>query len=273
MILAFFVCLPPYICREDDAGRVSTVFIRFLRPPRAGRAHLSQQLELDPHREIDDLGQVERLVPAFGDDVEVVGAQFVIKRDMTQQTVVFQVIRETLPDVEMRPQARGEAVVAVAGVFVGFAHPIILARNQIEINSGREGLDGKPLAAPDAPRNVILPEREGRMRPVGIGPGQKTYQHVGLPTAFLSVVPTAAERHESHASGVLRLDMRGNPPLPPFVTPMLPEVEASVLSEPDVGERNERRVLSRRRRQPQTTGQYDDQPLKIPPVHSCIPPR
>lgn len=33
LILAFFVCLPPYICREDDAGRVSTVFIRFLRPP------------------------------------------------------------------------------------------------------------------------------------------------------------------------------------------------------------------------------------------------
>ena len=29
------------------------------------------------------------------------------------------------------------------------------------------------LAAPDAPRNVILPEREGRMRPVRIGPGGK----------------------------------------------------------------------------------------------------
>ena len=162
------------MCRGDDAGRVSTIFIRFLRPPRAGRAHLSQQLELDPHRKIDDLGQVERLVPAFGDDVEVVGAQFVIKRDMTQQTVVFQVIRETLPDVEMRPQARGEAVVAVAGVFVGFAHPIILARNQVEINSGRERLDSEPLAAPDAPRDVVLLNRKGRMRPVGIGFGQNS---------------------------------------------------------------------------------------------------
>lgn len=155
---------------------------------------LSHHLKFDSHRKIDDFGEVERLVAAFGDDVEVVGAQFVIKRDMTQQAVVFQVIREALPNVEMCPHPRGKTIIAVTRITVGFTHPIILACNPVEINACCKGFDSEPLAASDTPRDVVLLDRKGRMRPVGIGPGQKADQHVGLPAAFLPVVPSTTER-------------------------------------------------------------------------------
>ena len=87
--------------------------------------------------------------------------------------------------------------------------------------------DGKTFAAADAPRNVVLFEREGHVRPVGIGFGKYPDHHVCLPAALAAVVPSVTRGEEAHASGILGLDVRRQQPLPRFVPAMLPAVEGA----------------------------------------------
>lgn len=66
--------------------------------PCSGRCMLTQQLELDAYREIDDIRHVERLVAAFCDYVEVAGAEFVKQRNVPQQRVPLRIPCNALPD-------------------------------------------------------------------------------------------------------------------------------------------------------------------------------
>lgn len=153
----------------------------------------AKQLELDSDGETGDVGYSERPVPECGYHIQVVDREFVEKRDVAKKRFAFQIIGKPLPDIEKRAQSGGKPIIFRIRIPVGFPHPIVFARYEIEIDAARERFDGESVAAADAPRYVGLFEGVNRVRPVRLGFRQESDQNIGFPAAFAAVVPPCSE--------------------------------------------------------------------------------
>ena len=199
---------------------------------RAGRRCLrrSEQLQFHSERQPDDVPAVEAFVGDGADEVEVAGAQFVVGRDAFEQRACAAVgiERQPLSDEEEGVYLGGEGVV-LAWIAVGFLDPELLADDRVDVHAAVERFDGETVAAGDAPRDVALFGCGGDVEFVGLAARQESQVEIRLPLTFASVVPSGTEREETHAAGVLYLDVGGDHAPPSVAAGMAAPVERQPL--------------------------------------------
>ena len=93
----------------------------------------AKQLELDSDGETGDVGYSERPVPECGYHIKSLTEEFVEKRDVAKKRFAFQIIGKPLPDIEKRAQSGGKPIIFRIRIPVGFPHPIVFARYEIEM--------------------------------------------------------------------------------------------------------------------------------------------